>query len=75
MRCVLHLAVASWSPLCDCVQLMRAVFSDRDEARRRGQQAREDMRRKYSPRVIAAQIEARIAALSKRSARMRKDDL
>ena len=67
--------VASWSPLCDCVQLMRAVFSDRDEARRRGQQAREDMRRKYSPRVIAAQIEARIAALSKRSARMRKDDL
>ena len=54
---------------------MRAVFSDRDEARRRGQQAREDMRRKYSPRVIAAQIEARIAALSKRSARMRKDDL
>eukprot|EP00966_Prymnesium_polylepis_P306638 7085868-Prymnesium_polylepis.1 len=59
-----HLSGGQAEPSIDAIGAqMRAVFSDRKEAARRGKQAREDMVSRFSPERVAQLVLARLSAI------------
>lgn len=56
-------------------RLMRLVFEDKDERRRRGLRAREDMVEKYNPSVIASKVLDRLRSIESELQNGHQDEL
>src|SRR5262249_36252129 len=55
-------------------ELMRSVFSDRDDARRRGERAARDVAEQFSPRVVGSIARTRLELVAKSKLRHARAD-